>query len=422
LPVKEIIVLRKGGMPLFNFSPNGAPKLDALVAGFLSAQAGFAEEIGEGQIQVVTFAENKFVYESQSELLFVIAIGQGDDENVYRMIIKEIAQAFQQQFSEILQKTIVSSHLFVGFREYVMEILGKYDKFPKIQQRYPTAILPPENFQKIEELLSIIEGKPGVMRTALLTNDGFIILSKLKQHELEIGTRQILQSRNMELPAYFAVSQTTLEDGSKLFLHQVKPNLVLLAIIREDMKVGRCAEVISPLVYGLGNIDYSSMVKIQPKTKDTETFSEFDVFVSNPMMESTLFAESTDQAQEFDNLFGKAGRDVLQAINGISTVEEIRTRTSVHGRQLSEILSYLATRGYIRRVLFYPKLIASDRRFLAYLETVGLPGDEYKILEDAKSFCDGNNSVNEIAQRIGVDEEKLIVVLRKLGENVEWLT
>ena len=409
-------------MPLFNFSPEGTPKLDALVAGFLSAQAGFAEEIGEGQIQVVTFAENQFVYESQSDLLFIIVIGQDDDENIYRMIIKEIAQAFIQQYSEVLKKSVISSHLFVGFREYVMEILGKYDKIPEIQTRYPTAILPPEILQKLEELLNIIEGKPGVLRTALLTNDGFALASKLQHHELEIGTRQIQQSQNMELPSYFAVSQTTLEDETKLFIHQVKSDIVLLAIIREDMKVGRCAEVISPLVYGLGNIDYSTMVKIQPKTKKTEAFSEHDVFASNPTMESALFAESTGQAKEFDNLFGNAGRDVLQAVDGISTVEEIRTRTGVHGRQLSEILSYLSTRGYIRRVIFYPKLVSSDRRFLAYLETVGLPRDEYKILEDAKQFCDGNNTTTDIAQRIGVDEEKLIVVLRKLGENAEWLT
>jgi hypothetical protein len=103
-------------------------------------------------------------------------------------------------------------------------------------------------------------------------------------------------------------------------------------------------------------------------------------------------------------------------------VEEIRVRTGVHGRQLSEILSYLSTRGYIRRVQFYPKLVASDRRFLTYLETVGLPRDEYKILEDAKAYCDGNNTSSDIAQRIGVDEEKLIAVLRKLGGNIEWLT
>ena len=163
-------------------------------------------------------------------------------------------------------------------------------------------------------------------------------------------------------------------------------------------------------------------VKIDPKTKLTEVFSDLAVFTTNPMMESTLYAEQTKPAREFALLFGNAGIDVIQAIDGVSSVEEIRVRTGVHGRQLSEIFSFLAERGYIRRIIFYPKLAASDTRFLAYLETVGLPRDEYQILDQAKGFCDGNNSVADIAQRIGSDEEKLITILRKLGDNVEWLT
>ncbi len=422
MPVKEIIVLQKGGMPLFNFAPDGAPKLDALVAGFLSAQAGFAEEIGEGHIQVVTFAENKFVYESRANLLFIIVIGQEDDEHIYRVIMKEIAQVFEKQYTEVLEKSVVPSHLFGGFREYVIEILGKYDKIPEIKSRYPSAILPPEIYQQAEDLLNLVEGKPGILRTGLVSNDGYVIASKLKPHEFEVATKQLQKSQDMELPSYFAVSQTTLDEGTKLFLHQVKPSFMLLAIIREDLHVGRCAEIISPYIYGLGNIDYSNIVKVQPKTKEAGVFSDYEVFTSNPMMESTLFAERTGPAREFGNLFGNAGVDLLRAIDGYSTVEEIRTRTGIQSRQLSEILTYLTERGYIRRVRFYPKLAASDPRFIAYLETVGLPRDEFLILEQAKIFCDGNNSSVDIAQRVGVEEEKLITILRKLGDNVEWLT
>ncbi|MFX0078716.1 MAG: hypothetical protein ACFE8O_05695 [Candidatus Hermodarchaeota archaeon] len=422
MPVKEIIVLRKGGMPLFNFAPSGAPKLDALVAGFLSAQAGFAEEIGEREIQVVTFAENKFVYESRADLLFIIVIGQEDDEHIYRVIIKEVARAFVSQYSEVLKQSVVSSHLFRGFREYVIEILGKYDRIPEIQRRYPTAILPPEIIDQIEEILSLIEGQPGIMRTALITSDGYVITSKLQQHELGVAGKQVAQSQEMELPGYFTVTQTTFDEGTKLYIYHVSPELMLLAIIREDLHESRCTEIISPLVYGLRNVDYSSMVKIDPKTKLTEVFSDLAVFTTNPILESTLYAEQTKPAREFALLFGNAGFDVIRAIDGVSSVEEIRVRTGVHGRQLAEILSYLAERGYIRRIIFYPKLASSDTRFLAYLETVGLPRDEYQILDQAKGFCDGNNSVADIAQRIGADEEKLITILRKLGDNVEWLT
>jgi hypothetical protein len=275
---------------------------------------------------------------------------------------------------------------------------------------------------QVEDILNIAEGQTGIIRTGLVTKDGYVISSKLLQHEIEVAAKQMQQAETIELPDYFAVSQTTLEEGTKLLIHQVKQDLLLLAIIRDDLKVGRAAERIGPLIYGLGNIDVSNMVKVQPKTKETLAFSEYDVFTSHPMMESTLFAEQTPAAREFNSLFGNSGIDVLRAIDGNSTVEELRTRTNVSGRQLSEILSYLASRGYIRRVQFYPKLLASDARFLTYLQRVGLPRGEYKILEQASSFCDGNNTTRDVAQRIGVEEEKLVLILRKLGENVEWLT
>jgi hypothetical protein len=276
--------------------------------------------------------------------------------------------------------------------------------------------------EQVDEILSLIEGQPGILRTALITIDGYVISSKLQQHELGVAARQVKQAPVSELPRYFTVTQTTFDEGMKLYIHQVTEELMLLAMIREDLHENRCAEIISPLVYGLRNVDYSSMVKVDPKTKRTEVFSDLDVFTTNPLLESTLYAEHTKPAREFALLFGNAGIDVLQAIDGVSNVEQIRTRTSIHGRQLAEILSYLADRGYIRRIQFYPKLAASDARFLAYLETVGLPRDEYQILDQAKGFCDGNNTVADIAQRIGADEEKLITILRKLGDNVEWLT
>ena len=102
MPVKEILVLRSGGQPLFNFAPRGDPKLDTLMAGFLSAQAGFAQEIGEEEIQVVSFAEHKFVYESWSDFLFVIVIQKTDDEHIYRVILKELAQTFVNKYQNEL--------------------------------------------------------------------------------------------------------------------------------------------------------------------------------------------------------------------------------------------------------------------------------------------------------------------------------
>lgn len=422
MPVREIIVLQKSGIPLFNFAPAAAPKVDALVAGFLSAQAGFAEEIGEGTVQVVSFREHKFVYESRSDLLFIVVIAQDDDEHVYRVILKEIAQIFVKMYEKELEKTVVSPVMFKGFRENLIEILQKYDRVPRMEAHYPTAILPPELEQKMEELLHQVESSHGFLRAALITNDGYVVASKLQPHELEVTSTQLKQSQTLELPTFFAVSQTTLDEGTKLFIHLIDSQLVLVAIVRKELNVGRAAETIAPIIRKLASLDTSNMVKVQPKTRVTESFLDYEVLTSNPVLESTLFAEDTPSAREFSRLFGAAGLDVLRAIDGVSTVEEIRTRTGVNARHLVEILNYLGQRAYVRKVQLYPKLNASDARFITYLEAVGLRRDEFRILEQARHFCDGHNSIQNIAVRVGVEPEKLVGVLRKLGNYVEWLT
>ena len=422
MPVKEIIVLQKSGIPLFNFAPAAAPKVDALVAGFLSAQAGFAEEIGEGTVQVVSFREHKFIYESRSDLLFIVVTAQEDDEHVYRVILKEIAQIFVKMYEKELEKTVVSPALFKGFRENLIEVLQKYDRVPRMEARYPTAILPPELEQQMEELLQQVEGSHGFLRAALITNDGYVVASKLQPHELEVTSTQLKQSQTLELPTFFAVAQTTLDEGTKLFIHLIDSLLVLVAIVRKELNVGKAAETIAPIIRKFASLDTSNMVKVQPKTRVTESFLDYEVLTSNPVLESTLFAEDTPAAREFTRLFGAAGLDVLRAIDGVSTVEEVRTRTGVHARHLVEILNYLGQRAYVRKVQLYPKLNASDARFITYLEAVGLRRDEFRILEQARHFCDGHNSIQNIAVRVGVEPEKLVGVLRKLGNYVEWLT
>ena len=273
-------------MPLFNFVPAGAPKLDTLVAGFLSAQAGFAEEIGEGKIQILSFAENKFVYEVRADLIFIIVIAQDDDEHVYRLILKEVAQVFEKKYHETLAKTVIPSHIFGGFREYVMEILTKYDRVPQIQPRYPTAILPPDISKNVEKLLHKAETSPGFLRTALMTRDGYVVVSKLQTHEYEVASKQIKQSHNLELPTYFAVAQSPLNSGTKLFVHQVNEDFVFLAIIREKQQVGQSSTAITPIIKNLAKLDFSNIVKIFPTAGVSDKFSDYEVLASNPITES----------------------------------------------------------------------------------------------------------------------------------------
>ena len=421
MAVKEILVLRSGGQPLFNFAPEGEPKLDELVAGFISAQAGFAKEIGEGTIRIVSFAENKFVYESLSDLLFILVIPQEEDEHVYRLILKEIAEAFVRKYKKELSMDVPASRLFVGFRNNVVAILSKYDQMPRTPMRYPTALVKPEVTRKIEEALNRVEGQPGILRAALLTPDGYVVSSKLHPYELKFALNLLHNYRRQSLPTFFTVSQTTLGEEVNLLIHLVDKKFVLAAIIRKGYPEVQYASSLAPILQEVASLDTSSMVKVQPWTGPREAYSDHEVLAPNPIS-GELMSGDTPAAKEFRELFGGSGIDVMRAIDGVATVADLRERTGVTGRQLMEILGYLEAKGYIRKVQFYPKLDTSDTRFLAYLEVVGLPSDEFQVLEQAKHFCDGHNSVRDIALRIGVEPEKLVRILRKLGDYVEWLT
>ncbi len=421
MPLKEILVLRSGGQPLFNYAPRGDPKLDTLMAGFLSAQVGFAQEIGEDEIQVVSFAEHKFIYESWGDLLFVIVIQKTDDENIYRVVLKELARAFVDKYKQELAKTIIPSELFMGYREDVIRILTKYDLVSSTSLLHPTALLPPETLQHFRSGLDLVEVHTSFHRTAILTSDGFVVTARLKEYELEFVLNQLKAFREQKLPTYFMVSKTILGSDVKLFIHVLSRQLILAAIVSKDAREVDCAERIASTVQQLVRIDISHLVKVQPSKVASEAYSDHEVLTANPI-EGLLFSESAPQAHEFRDLFSEAGLLVLRNIDGISTVADLRRRSGLDGRQLTDILNFLESKGYIRKVRFYPKLEASDRRFIAYLETVGLPRDEFEILKQAMSFCDGENSIRDIAQRIGIDQEKLIQILRKLGDYVEWLT
>ncbi|MFX1474626.1 MAG: hypothetical protein ACFFCO_03980 [Promethearchaeota archaeon] len=421
MPVKEILVLHKGGQPLFNFAPKGDPKLDTLMAGFISAQAGFAQEIGEEEIQVVSFAEHKFVYESWSDFLFIIVIQKTDDEHIYRVVLKELAQTFVDKYQQELAMPIIPSERFLGFREDVTRILAKYDLASTTSLLYPIALLPPETLQHFRRGMNLVEVHPGFHRTVVLTLDGYVVTSRLKSHELEFVLNLLNTYKEQKLPAYFTVSKTILGPDVKLFLHILNEQLILAVIVSKEVREASCAEHIAPTVQQLAGIDISHLVKVAPSKVVSEAYSDHEVLAANPI-EGVLFSEDAQQAKEFRDRFGDAGLLVLRSIDGVATVADLRRRAGLDGRQLTDILNFLESKGYIRKMRFYPKLEADDKRFLTYLETVGLPRDEFEILKQAMGFCDGGNSVSDIAQRIGIDQEKLIQILRKLGDYVEWLT
>ncbi len=123
---------------------------------------------------------------------------------------------------------------------------------------------------------------------------------------------------------------------------------------------------------------------------------------------------------EFHRDLGNSGNRVLSAIDGNTSLYDISRKLGLSEIEISDIVEYLAIRGLLRVTKLCPLIQEKDARFDAYLDIIGLPSKDYQLLERAKSLCDGNRSLVEISERLGVVPEQLYEVLEKLGDEVEW--
>ena len=123
---------------------------------------------------------------------------------------------------------------------------------------------------------------------------------------------------------------------------------------------------------------------------------------------------------EFHRDLGNSGNRVLTAIDGNTSLYDIGRNLGLSENNISEVVEYLAIRGLLRVSKLCPLIQKKDARFDAYLDIIGLPSKDYQLLERAKTLCNGDRSLVEITERLGVVPEQLYEVLEKLGDEVEW--
>jgi aminopeptidase-like protein len=123
---------------------------------------------------------------------------------------------------------------------------------------------------------------------------------------------------------------------------------------------------------------------------------------------------------EFHRDLGNSGNRVLSAIDGNTSLYDISRSLGLSETGISEVVEYLAIRGLLRVSKLCPLIQEKDARFDAYLDLIGLPSKDYQLLERAKTLCNGDRSLMDISERLGVVPEQLYEVLQKLGDEVEW--
>jgi hypothetical protein len=123
---------------------------------------------------------------------------------------------------------------------------------------------------------------------------------------------------------------------------------------------------------------------------------------------------------EFHRDLGNSGNRVLSAIDGKTSIYDISRNLGLSESEISEIVEYLAIRGLLRVSKLCPLIHEKDARFDAYLDLIGLPSKDYQLLDRAKTLCNGDRSLVDVSERLGVVPEQLYEVLEKLGDEVEW--
>ncbi len=424
---QEIVIIRNTGIPLFRYSTGGPHKIDEVIAAFLSAVGSFVESTTEQEIQAIAFADSKFVWVEKGDLYFIALVRKDDSVEIYRAILKELAERFVGKYYEVLRNTDDDSSRaqysrFQSFADTVELVLRRFDGIPGIARRYHTILLPPSVLHDLKSVLSSVE-REEVLRGAALTDDGHIIVSNLRMYELEALLDMLVsiagQTAAERLP--ITIVHPSLDMGTSFVASRCDEKIVVFVVTGSvsPESVENKARAFLNLVCQL---DLSDVPRVAPVDEEGPVaLNEEDVVV--PVGgEITAGAVETLLAERFPDSVHRKLVGLLGRHRGLITVGELARDAGLRMSELSELLALLVARGVVRIRPLYAKVCDRDERFLAYLEVIGMPKRDYEILDAIWEYCDGKTPVRVISARTHIPPSRILEVLRALGNNVTWAT
>jgi len=419
--VKEIIILRESGIPLYHYSVSGEKKLDELVAGFLSALGGFVEQVSEQQIKVMAFATNKFVWEKKGDLFFIALVLKEDSGEIYRAILQTLADQFVSKYYTILRNEVISPRQFLEFTDTVELILQKFDGIPGLARRYKTGLLPLEHLRSLKVALAQVESHKDILRGSVVTYDGFIVASNLRAYEMEALLDQLKNSDfSKEISEPRLVVHTSLEPVTSFYIHPISGKYVCTFVVKAGKDNHSYESLVKPFLDIVKTTDFSEMKKLHPMQMEEYTgFYEHDILIPTAPITTIL-----DNAKEiFAGMTGETQANtisVLKAIDGKNTILEIQEKTNCSKETITESVAPMITNGFVHVAKLFPVMGERDNRFSAYLEVIGIPKKAYDIVDSVWKYCTGGFSIREISEKSGIQATRIMEVLRTLGNHVTW--
>ena len=419
--VKEIIILREGGILIFHYSVTGTKKLDELVAAFLSAVGSFAEEVGQDQIRVMSFSSNKLVWERKGDLYFIALVAEEDSGEIHRVILKDIAEQFVSLFYTELLKDLPNSRVFRPFADIVEAILQKFDGVPGLARRYRTALLPADDIRSLKATLSEIELNRDILRGSMITWDGYVVVSNLRAYELEAAldfTPPFASSESSETVKM--IEHSCLDPSNSFMLVRVRNKGVCAFIIALGLSEKTYVELVSPFVTRMQMTSFFDIKKFDPERMEKPiVFYEYDAVIPALPLEKVkhdsviVFTNLSDEMRE-------GGHNIVNSLGNNKTIADIQESSGLEREQTNEILAQLIAKGLVRITKIFPAMDERDDRFSAYLEVIGIKKRDFDVVDVVWRHCTGSLSLQEISERTQIPASRILEVLRALGNHVTW--
>jgi hypothetical protein len=415
--VKEIIVLRESGILLFHYSVSGTRRLDELTAAFLSAMSSFAQEVSQDRIMVMSFAKNKLVWERKGDLYFIALVSEEDSGEIHRVILQDLAEQFVSMFYSELRRELPNSKTFRPFADTVEATLQKFDGIPGLARRYKTILLPAQDLNALKRVLAEVEINRDILRGGMVTADGYVAVSNLRAYELEA----VLDLVSTVKEKVEMKEHSSLEKGTSFLMIRMPNKGIVAFVVKLGMSEKTYLDLVNPFLSLLQLTSFENARRFEPdKVEGPISFYDFDA-VELAVAEEDVRRETKMSLSSFSESIQAGALRLVNAIDKTTTVIEAVEASGLIREQADEILAQLIAKGVVHISKLFPVMEDRDERFVAYLEVIGIKKRDFDVVESIWKFCNGSLSIREISERSEIPAQRIIEVLRALGNYVQWL-
>ncbi|MFW9847114.1 MAG: helix-turn-helix domain-containing protein, partial [Candidatus Thorarchaeota archaeon] len=363
------------------------------------------------------------VWVHKGDLYFIALVSQHDSAEIYRVVLQDLASKFVSQYYSELVKDNVSPKMFSQFVDTVELTLHKFSGIPGLARRYKTAVLPSNDLMALKEILNQVEENPPIYRGALVTTDCFIVVSNMRAYEMEdvLDIAESLYLKGDEAEEMEAVTHPGLERNTSFFFLRVPKKGICAFVVRPGETDSVLYDMVKDFVELVKSMDLEIVKKAYPSRQESPmAFYSFDVVALNRSA-SEILAGLRPLFSDLPTSIQKRIRAVIACIGKNTTISDIHEESGISRAQVDEALAHLIAQGAIRILRLYPSLGKKDERFAAYLEVVGIPKRDYKVLDAIWSHCNGRLSLRDISKETGIPVPRIYDVLRSLGSQVSWI-